>query len=46
MIIAAHNTDNGDGFEQEGDNPEYFNMFSEKRAYPLCINIIYYIMTH
>ena len=46
MVIAAHNTDNGDGYEQEGDNPEYFNTFSETRAYPLGINIIYYIMTH
>ncbi len=46
MVLATHNTDNGDGFEQEGDNPEYFNTFSEKRAYPLGINIVYYLMTH
>lgn len=46
MVIATHNTDNGDGFEREGEDPEYFNTFSEKRAYPLGINIIYYIMTH
>jgi hypothetical protein len=46
MVIATHNTDYGDGFEQEGDNADYFNTFSEKRAYPLAINIIYYIMTH
>jgi hypothetical protein len=46
MIIATHNTDNGDGWEREGEDHEYFQIFSEQRAYPLGINIIYYIMTH
>ena len=46
MVIATHNTDNGDGWEREGENHEYFQIFSEQRAYPLGINIIYYIMTH
>jgi hypothetical protein len=46
MVLATHNSDNGDGFEREGEDPEYFNTFSEKRAYPLGINIVYYIMTH
>ena len=46
MIIATHNTDNGDGWEREGDDHEYFQIFSEQRAYPLAINIIYYAMTH
>ncbi len=46
MVIATHNTDYGDGFEREGEDPEYFQTFSEPRAYPLGINIIYYIMTH
>src|SRR6266513_2927905 len=44
MVIATHNTDNGDGWEWEGDNHYYFEHFSEKIAYPLAINIIFYAM--
>jgi len=46
MIIATHNTDNGDGWEREGEYEYFFREFSEKRAYPLGINIIFYVMTH
>lgn len=46
MVIALHNTDNGDGWEREGENEVYFHTFSETRAYPLAINIIFYVMTH
>jgi hypothetical protein len=46
MVIATHNTDNGDGWEWEGDNHFYFEHFSEKIAYPLAVNIIFYSMTH
>jgi hypothetical protein len=46
MVIATHNTDNGDGWEREGWSPYYFQNFSEKIAYPLGINIIFYAMTH
>ncbi len=46
MVFAAHNTDNGDGWEREGENDYYFHTFSEKIAYPLGINLIYYVMTH
>jgi hypothetical protein len=46
MVIACHNTDNGDGWEREGESPYYFHNFSEKIAYPLGINIIFYAMTH
>jgi len=46
MVIACHNTDNGDGWEWEGDNEYYFRNFSERAAYPLGINIIFYAMTH
>jgi hypothetical protein len=46
MVIATHNTDNGDGWEWEGDNHYYFEQFSEKIAYPLTINILFYQMTH
>ena len=46
MVIICHNTDLGDGWEREGENEYYFREFSEKRAYPLGINIIFYAMTH
>jgi hypothetical protein len=46
MVFATHNTDNGDGWEREGEDPEYFENFSEKVAYPLGINVIFYVMTH
>lgn len=46
MVIAMHNTDNGDGWEREGESDYYFHTFSEKTAYPLGINIIFYAMTH
>jgi hypothetical protein len=46
MAIATHNCDNGDGWEREGENDDFFHIFSEKRAFPLGINIIFYAMTH
>lgn len=46
MVIATHNTDNGDGWEREGEDDYYFHHFSEKIAYPLGINILVYAMTH
>lgn len=46
MVIALHNTDNGDGWEREGESAFYFKQFSERTAYPLAINIIFYVMTH
>lgn len=46
MVFAAHNTDNGDGWEREGEYDYYFHNFSEKIAYPLGINVVFYAMTH
>ncbi|MGC3960070.1 MAG: DUF4159 domain-containing protein [Verrucomicrobiota bacterium] len=46
MAFATHNTDNGDGWEWEGNNHFYFEQFAEKIAYPLAINVIFYTMTH
>jgi hypothetical protein len=46
MVFATHNTDNGDGWEREGEYAYYFHNFSEKIAYPLAINVIFYVMTH
>jgi len=46
MVIATHNCDNGDSWEREGEDDFFFHEFSEKRGYPLGINIIFYLMTH
>jgi len=46
MVIECANTDLGDGWEREGLDEEYFHIFSEKQAYPMGINIIFYALTH
>lgn len=46
MVLICHNTDLGDGWEREGENEYYFREFSEKKAFPLGINILFYAMTH
>ena len=46
MVLALHNSDDSDGWEREGENVEYFHVFSEGKAYPLALNIIFYVMTH
>jgi hypothetical protein len=46
MMLICHNTDLGDGWEREAYDPYYFTEFSEKKAYPLGINIVFYVMTH
>jgi hypothetical protein len=46
MAFIGHNTDLGDGWEREGEDPWYFKEFSEKKAYPLGINVVVYAMTH
>jgi hypothetical protein len=46
MMIICFNTDLGDGWEEEGTDPWYFREFSEKYAYPLGINILFYALTH
>ena len=46
MVFICHNTDLGDGWEEEGVDPWYFEEFSVKKAYPLGINIVTYAMTH
>lgn len=46
MALINHNSDLGDGWEEEANSPEYFEAISKKKAYPLGINIIVYVMTH
>ncbi len=46
MAIICHNTDLGDGWEREGEDPTYFREMAEKWSYPMGINIVTYAMTH
>jgi hypothetical protein len=46
MVIICHNTDLADGWEREGVYEYYFREFSEKKSYPLGINIVFYAMTN
>ena len=45
MVVMLHNTDVPDGWEREGEDPEYFYRFSPD-AYAVGINIVLYAMTH
>ena len=46
QMIICHNTDLGDGWEREGENVQYFKEYSEPKAYPMGINILFYAMSH
>lgn len=46
QVLICFDTDLGDGWEREGENIMYFREYSEKWAYPLGINILFYAMTH
>ena len=46
IVFICHNTDLGDGWEREGQDAEYFRVFSEPKAFPMGINAIVYAMTH
>jgi hypothetical protein len=46
MVLVIHNSDISDGWEREGEYADYFKVFSEARAYPFGINIIFYLLTH
>ncbi len=45
MVLMSHNTDIQDGWEREGEDPEYFYRFSPD-AYAVGINVALYSMTH
>ena len=46
MALLCHNNDLGDGWEREGENKEYFHQFSERKSYPMGINVVIYAMSH
>lgn len=45
MVLMTHNTDFGDAYERESDDPTYFYTFSVE-GYAIGINILLYAMTH
>lgn len=45
MVFMTHNTDVADTWEREGENREYFDLFSP-RGYAIGVNAILYAMTH
>ena len=45
MVFMTHNTDVSDTWEREGENREYFDLFSP-RGYAIGVNAVLYAMTH
>jgi hypothetical protein len=45
LVLSTHNTDLGDSFEREGDDPTYFAVMSVP-GYAFGINTLLYAMTH
>src|SRR5262245_148091 len=45
MVVMLHNTDIPDGWEREGEDPDYFFRFSPD-AYAVGIDVLLYAMTH
>jgi hypothetical protein len=45
MVLITHNTDISDAWEREGENSEYFDLFSP-RGYAVGVNVTLYAMTH
>lgn len=45
MVLMIHNSDIPDGWEREGEDPQYFYRFSPD-AYSTGINVLLYAMTH
>jgi Domain of unknown function (DUF4159) len=45
MVLITHNTDFGDSWEREGDDPNYFYKFSVD-GYAFGIDVLVYAMTH
>ena len=45
VVLTTHNTDFGDAYEREADDPEFFYKFSVE-GYAIGVNILLYAMTH
>ena len=45
MVLTTHNTDLGDSWEREGDDPNYFYTFAVD-GYAFGINVVLYSMTY
>jgi hypothetical protein len=45
LVLITHNTDFGDSWEREGDDPSYFYQFSVE-GYAFGINVLLYAMAH
>lgn len=45
MVVMIHNSDIPDGWEREGEDPEYFFRFSPD-AYAVGIDVVLYALTH
>jgi hypothetical protein len=45
MVVMIHNSDIPDGWEREGEDPDYFYRFSPE-SYAVAIDIMMYAMTH
>lgn len=45
MVLMTHNTDLGDSFEREADDPQYFYQMSVP-GYAFGINVLLYALTH
>ena len=45
LVLITHNTDISDGWEREGDDPEFFYRFSPD-AYAIGINVVIWMLTH
>jgi Domain of unknown function (DUF4159) len=45
MVLMTHNTDLGDSWEREGEDPGYFYQFSPP-GYTVGINVLVYMLTH
>ena len=45
LVLMTHNTDLGDSYEREGDDPTYFYNFSVE-GYAFGINVLLYALSH
>ena len=45
MVFMTHNTDVADTWEREGENTEYFDLYSP-RGYAIGVDVVLYALTH